>query len=231
VADGPYRSIFLFFPSLATRYLLPCRRGGPPHPLLIAGTLRSQGPLPLGARTPFLSRARFARRGPCPWAPAPPGCENKKPFSPTRAVTRGGRKGSRRSAVPPRLRARRPDRCGPGGIRPRDPHTASVMRSHCATGPLALHSSTPLTRRHVGEGYRPGRPRGSRASSALPRHRLAPAAGSLRRGDTRTAPARRRWTKSIRASAQDRTVPFASHRDRLKHSASATDRHERATAP
>src|SRR5437870_10031682 len=209
MADGAYRSIFLFFTSLATRYLLSYRRGGPPHPLLIAGTLRSQGPLPLGPRTPWVRKQKallaYARRH------------------------ARGRKGSRRSAVPPRLRARRPDRCGPGGIRTRDPHTASVMRSHCATGPLALHSSTPLTRRHVGEGYRPGHPRGSRASSALPRHRLAPATASLRRGDARTAPDRRRWMKSIR-SEQDRAVPFAPHRDRLKDSESETDRHERTAA-
>src|SRR5207247_2363639 len=26
--------------------------------------------------------------------------------------------------------------CGAGGIRTRDPHTASVMRSHCATAPM-----------------------------------------------------------------------------------------------
>src|SRR2546422_6677596 len=131
MADGAYRSIFLFT-SLATRYLLSCRRGRAPAPP---------------------SYRRHASLGGAP-APGPrtPWCENKKPFSPTRAVTRGGRKGSRRSAVPPRLRARRPDRFGPGGILTRDPHTASVMRSHCATGPLTLHSSTPLTRRQVGEG-------------------------------------------------------------------------------
>ncbi len=56
---------------------------------------------------------------------------------------------------------------GAGGIRTRAPHTASVMRSHCATAPIALRSSTLLT------GVTPARatsihPRGSRASSALP---------------------------------------------------------------
>ena len=34
---------------------------------------------------------------------------------------------------------------GAGGIRTRDPHTASVMRSHCATAPIVLRSSTLIT--------------------------------------------------------------------------------------
>src|SRR5947209_7612576 len=68
MADGAYRSIFLFI-SLATRYLLSCRRGrapappsyrrhaslagapapGPPHPLLIAGA---------GPRTPWVRKQK-----------------------------------------------------------------------------------------------------------------------------------------------------------------------------
>ena len=70
---------------------------------------------------------------------------------------------------------------GAEGIRTPDPHTASVMRYHCATAPM-------LSARHVdngrdpGEGYFIVRPRGSRASSAFPVDRLAPSAGSLTLG-------------------------------------------------
>src|SRR5206468_10116476 len=62
---------------------------------------------------------------------------------------------------------------GAGGIRTRDPHTASVMRSHCATAPIALRSSTRLT------GVTPARATASSPSRLpgefrVPLDRLAP---------------------------------------------------------
>src|SRR5207247_7881520 len=82
-----------------------------------------------------------------------------------------------------------PLRGGAGGIRTRDPHTASVMRSHCATAPIALRSSTLLT------DVTPARVTASSPSRlpgefGAPLDRLAPPAGSLARGLPRTAPVR-----------------------------------------
>src|SRR5436309_5464543 len=75
-----------------------------------------------------------------------------------------------------------PLRGGAGGIRTRDPHTASVMRSHCATAPIALRSSTLIT--DVTPASARSRDSRSRLPGefGVPGHRLAPTAGSLRQG-------------------------------------------------
>src|SRR5438552_13692273 len=71
---------------------------------------------------------------------------------------------------------------GAGGIRTRDPHPASVMRSHCATAPLDLRSSTLIT--DVTPASARSRDSRSRLPGefGVPGHRLAPTAGSLRQG-------------------------------------------------
>src|SRR6185503_7860376 len=111
---------------------------------------------------------------------APPFAGIENALRPADGCRTRGRKAT--SAVPPLVENDVPLRGGAGGIRTRDPHTASVMRSHCATAPIVLRSSTLIT------DVTPASARSCDSRSRLtgefgvPGHRFAPTTGSLRQG-------------------------------------------------
>src|SRR5207249_11322182 len=136
-------------------------------PLFALGSARSRG-LRLSASTPLVElapRGSTAHRSPILFRP------NKKPSGPAPNDVGKGTEGDFRGTTP--LENDSNMSGGAGGIRTRDPHTASVMRSHCATAPIALRSSTRLT------GVTPARATASSPSRLpgefrVPLDRLAP---------------------------------------------------------